>query len=129
MYLGIRTDSPVAELYLYESDTLVAEQSWQADRQLAFGLLTRLEAFLAEHGKTYADITGFFVYQGPGSFTGLRIGLTVMNTFAYAQNVPIVGTVGDLWREEAVTRLVSGENDRMVLPLYGADARITRPRK
>jgi tRNA threonylcarbamoyladenosine biosynthesis protein TsaB len=129
MYLGIRTDSPIAEFYIYESDKLVAEKTWQADRQLALGLLTQLETFLDEQGKTFNDLAGLFVYQGPGSFTGLRIGLTVMNTAAYAQNIPIVGTTGDDWHTAAAARLIAGENDQMVLPHYGAEARITKPRK
>lgn len=129
MYLGIRTESPLAELYIYESNEQVAQKTWQADRQLAFGLLSQLEAFLSEQGKSFDDIKGLFVYQGPGSFTGLRIGLTVMNTMAYAKNIPIVGATGEAWRTHAVGRLIAGENDHTVLPEYGADARITKPRK
>ena len=129
MYLGIRTDSPVAELYLYEGTALKAEKTWQADRQLAHGLLGQLEDFLSEHGATFHDLTGLFVYRGPGSFTGLRIGITVMNTIAYAESIVIIGSEGDGWRDEAVARLKEGENDQIVLPLYGADARITKPVK
>ena len=129
MYLGIRTDSPVAELYLYEGTALKAEKTWQADRQLAHGLLGQLEGFLGEHGATFHDLTGLFVYGGPGSFTGLRIGITVMNTISYAESIAIVGSVGEAWRDEAVARLEQGENDQVVLPLYGADARITKPVK
>lgn len=129
MYLGIRTDSPVAEFYLYESGSFLAEKTWQADRQLAFGLLSQLESFLAEHGKTFDSLDGLFVYRGPGSFTGLRIGLTVMNTIAYAQHIPIVGTTGDTWHTDAAVRLNRGDNDQMVMPFYGAEARITKPKK
>jgi tRNA threonylcarbamoyladenosine biosynthesis protein TsaB len=129
MYLGIRTDSPIAELYIYDDTTPRAEKTWQADRQLAHGLLTQLETFLQENNATFQDLTGLFVYQGPGSFTGLRIGLTVMNTIAYAQKIAIVGSEGDMWREDAVTRLASGESDEIVLPRYGAEPRITKPTK
>jgi tRNA threonylcarbamoyladenosine biosynthesis protein TsaB len=129
MYLGIRTDSTVAELYLYDGTKLRAEKAWQADRQLAHGLLSQLEAFLAEQGVTFHDLSGLFVYRGPGSFTGLRIGITVMNTIAYSETVAIVGGEGEGWREAAIERLDKSENDQVVLPLYGAEARITRPKK
>jgi tRNA threonylcarbamoyladenosine biosynthesis protein TsaB len=129
MYLGIRTDSPVAELYIYDGATLRAEKIWQADRQLAHGLLSQLEIFLQENNATFQDLTGLFVYQGPGSFTGLRIGITVMNTIAYAQKIAIVGSEGDTWRDDAVSRLVGGDSDEIVLPHYGAEARITKPIK
>lgn len=129
MYLGIRTDSPVAELYLYEGTNQLSHETWQADRQLAKQLLGKLESFLAARDKTFSDLTGVFAYQGPGSFTGLRIGLTVMNTTAYALRLPIVGSEGDDWIETSLARLMSSENDEVVLPHYGADPRITQPRK
>ena len=129
MYLGIRTDSPVAELYLYNGADLKAEKTWQADRQLAHGLLSQLENFLHEAGLGFQDLTGLFVYRGPGSFTGLRIGITVMNTIAYAEQIAIVGAEDENWRHMATERLLRGDNDQVVLPRYGADPRITRPVK
>lgn len=130
MILGIRTDAPLAYLTLTRPDgSLVADQQWQADRQLAHGLLGRLEQLLADNGCAWSQITGLVVYRGPGSFTGLRIGITVMNTIAYAQAIPIVGETGDQWRTHGVQRIVAGENDKVVLPEYGAEARITAPRK
>jgi tRNA threonylcarbamoyladenosine biosynthesis protein TsaB len=129
MYLGIRTDSPVAEFYLYERTSRKAEKTWQADRQLAHGLLGQLESFLSDQGITFHDLKGLFVYQGPGSFTGLRIGITVMNTIAYSEGISIIGSEGEAWCDVAVSRLDGGENDQVVLPHYGADPRITKPTK
>jgi len=129
MYLGIRTDSPLAEFYVYEGTTLRAEKTWQADRQLAHGLLGQLETFLSEDGLTFQDLTGLFIFKGPGSFTGLRIGITVMNTIAYSEAIAIVGGQGDGWHLNAATRLARGESDEIVLPEYGADPRITKPKK
>lgn len=129
MYLGIRTDSPIAEFYFYSGTELQAVKSWQADRQLAHGLLGQLENFLSAHGATFHDLDGGFVYRGPGSFTGLRIGITVMNTIAYAESIAIVGGEGEGWREDSLGRLARGENDQIVLPHYGAEPRITKPIK
>ena len=129
MYLGIRTDAPLAEFYLYEGLVKTANKTWQADRQLARGLLGELETFLTEHELVFTDITGLFIYRGPGSFTGLRIGCSVMNTMAYALPAPIVGAVGEQWQTEAVQKLVAGTNEEIVLPLYSSDARITKPKK
>jgi len=129
MYLAIRTDSPQAELYLYDDDRQVAHELWQADRRLALELLGHIEAFLATSGKAFTDLDGLLVYRGPGSFTGLRIGITVMNTISYAQSIAIVGASGDDWLSEGMNKLASNDNDQVVLPEYGADARITRPKK
>ena len=129
MYLGIKTDSPVAELYLFECKHRRADATWQADRQLARELLGRVETFLREHDVSFNDLTGVFVYRGPGSFTGLRIGITVINTIAYANSLQLVGSEGEGWLELAVERLARGDSDEVVLPLYGAEARITKPIK
>lgn len=129
MLLGLKSDGPIAELYLYDGDVLVSETKWEADRELAHGLLKKIDQFLAENDATFEQISGLFAFKGPGSFTGLRIGLTVMNTLAYATALPIVAETGDMWRENAAKRLQNGQNDQIVLPLYGAEARITQPKK
>lgn len=130
MLLGLRSDGPVAELCLYDTNgNVIAEIKWEAGRELAHGLLKKLDEFLKTNGVEMKQLSGLFAFQGPGSFTGLRIGLTVMNTFAYAEGIPIVGETGDDWRAKAVSRLRAGQNDRIVLPFYGAEARITQPKK
>ncbi len=130
MLLGLKTDNPEAELYLYgPTGAVVAEEKWQADRELAHTLLGKIETFLRSHDSSLQGLKGIFVFEGPGSFTGLRIGITVANTLAYALEVPLVGTRGEAWRGEAVEKLVSGVNERVVMPFYGAEARITKPKK
>ena len=98
---------------------------WEAGRTLARGLLK----FLEEKTGDLHDISGIGVMKGPGSFTGLRIGLTVANTLADNLNIPIVGAVGEDWREMALKKLRAGENEKIVMPEYGAVAHITAPRK
>jgi tRNA threonylcarbamoyladenosine biosynthesis protein TsaB len=129
MILYLKTDSPWCELYLRDNNGEMIDGSWQADRQLAKDLLRRVENLLHEHSALWKDLTGLVVFCGPGSFTGLRIGITVMNTIAYAESLPIVGVQGDEWQHDGEARLRAGENDRVVTPEYGREARITKPRK
>ena len=105
------------------------DYEWAAERNLARDMLAYLRYRLAENEASFADISGIGVFRGPGSFTGLRIGLAVLNTIAHEQRIPIVGVTGDVWREECLARLQNGRNDEIVLPEYGAEARITKPRK
>lgn len=105
------------------------DYEWAAERNLACDMPAYLSDRLAENGASFADISGIGVFRGPGSFTGLRIGLAVLNTIAHEQRIPIVGVTGDAWREECLARLQNGRNDEIVLPEYGAEARITKPRK
>ena len=98
---------------------------WEAGRTLAKGLL----AFIQEKVGDVKNISGIGIMRGPGSFTGLRIGMAVANTLADGLGVPIVGETGDSWRESALGRLSSGEDDQVILPFYGGDAHITKPKK
>jgi tRNA threonylcarbamoyladenosine biosynthesis protein TsaB len=128
MILLLDTSTPLCRLSLIDGDWQYGDQ-WQADRQLAHGLLGYLQEQLQKNGKTFSDVSGIGAFRGPGSFTGLRIGLTVLNTIADAQNIPIVGGDGENWQKDVLQRLHGGQNDRIVLPLYGGDAHITKPRK
>ncbi|HET6622422.1 MAG TPA: tRNA (adenosine(37)-N6)-threonylcarbamoyltransferase complex dimerization subunit type 1 TsaB [Candidatus Saccharimonadales bacterium] len=129
MILAIKTATGVAELRLLsrEGQTL-AEADWPADRNLADGLLAHIAKMIKREGAVFSDLTGLVVFKGPGSFTGLRIGITVMNTLSYALDIPIVGAASNNWQKKGLHALKDGHNDRLVLPEYGAEARITPPK-
>lgn len=128
MILLLDTSTPVCKLSLIDGDARF-DTEWQADRTLAKGLLKYITTNLNAHGKAWTDISAIGVYQGPGSFTGLRIGLTVANTIADSQAIPIVGGQGEAWQQDVLAKLQSGKNDQIVLPFYGGEAHITAPRK
>ena len=128
MILLLDTSTPVCKLSFVDGDWRFDDE-WESGRTLAKGLLGYLQKKLAENGKNWKDISGIVAYKGPGSFTGLRIGLTVLNTFADSEGVSIVGVTGENWQVVGLTRLQAGENDMLVMPEYGAEAHITTPRK
>lgn len=103
--------------------------NWNADRKLAKDLLTNINNLLLKNKLTLNDLTGLAVYKGPGSYTGLRIGVTTMNTFADSLEIPIVGSEGENWQQDALKRLNNGANDRVVIPEYGGSPNITKPHK
>lgn len=128
MILLLDTSTPTCRLSMVEGEWRY-DTIWEAGRGLATGLLGFLEQEITFQDKSWNDITGLVVYQGPGSFTGLRIGITVFNTLAYTNKWPIVGTTSEDWRALGLKRLENGENDEIVLPEYGGEANITKPRK
>ncbi len=128
MIICLDTSTPTCHLTMIEGEWRY-DTNWEAGRGLAKGLLGFLENELEFQGKSWKDTTGLVVYKGPGSFTGLRIGITVFNTVAYTNGWPIVGVTGDNWRQAGVIRLEAGDNDKIVLPEYGGEANITQPRK
>ncbi len=129
MIVGIRTESEITVLCLFKDDGTIDKLEWEAHRTLAATIHQKLHELLQRNGGSWRYITGVVCYQGPGSFTGLRIGLTVANALAYGLHASIVGTTGDDWFQQGVKRLGKGEDDQLTLPEYGADAHITKPRK
>jgi tRNA threonylcarbamoyladenosine biosynthesis protein TsaB len=123
--LTIRTDSPEAQIGLYDGTTQLAYEAWPAHRELAATLHLKIAALLKSQDKQLKDVAGIVCFQGPGSFTGLRIGLTVADVLAYGLTLPIVATMGEGWIEKGISRLHAGEDDRIALPHYGAPVHIT----
>lgn len=128
MILLLDTSTPICKLTIVNGEARFTHE-WEANRELANGILQYLDTTLHTYNLNWTSLTGIVVCRGPGSFTGLRIGITVMNTIAQARAVSIVGASGDDWQNEGLRRLESDENDRIVLPEYGGEANITQPRK
>lgn len=129
LILTIRTDKPEAELGLFDDGSKTAYSTWPAHRQLAETIHLKIKELLDSQGLALKNLQGVAVYKGPGSFTGLRIGLSVANTLADSLQIPIAGESGEAWIKQACTRLQKGENERIALPEYGAEPHITKQKK
>ena len=130
MIITVRTDKPLAELSLVQTDgKVIAEYEWHAHRQLADTLLVKIKELLESQHHNFEQVEAIAVFKGPGSFTGLRIGITVVNTLGYSLEKPVIGTTGDDWRQKAIERFKVHDFDAVVMPEYGAEAHITLPKK
>ena len=129
LILTIRTDKPEAEIGLFNDHAKLAYETWSAHRELSNTLHTKIADMLSGKGATFSDLGGILCFKGPGSFTGLRIGITVADAFAYGLTVPVVATMDDDWIDKGIKRLLDGQNDRIVLPHYGAPVHITTQKK
>lgn len=127
--LTIRTDAPEAQIGLYSDEKKLAYVEWQAHRELAETIHQQIKDMLAQQKILLSEVQGLAVYEGPGSFTGLRIGISVANAFADSLNVPIVASTGDDWLKASILSLQTGHNNHVVIPEYGALPNITTPRK
>lgn len=110
MKLYLDTSTPETVLKLNDQ-----EYRYTFANDLAEKLLKFIHDKLQENGKTFQDITEITFMSGPGSFTGLRIGATVVNTLASELNIPLYDH--------------RGEKHPIIIPDYGRPANISKPRK
>jgi tRNA threonylcarbamoyladenosine biosynthesis protein TsaB len=129
MILAIRTDKPEAELYLYQDGKQVDLLTWHAHRELSDTLLLKIDELVDRNDIEKMKLEGIAVFKGPGSFTGLRIGISVANALAYSLNIPVCGGAGDDWITDSLKDINNSSEHSVVMPEYGSGAHITQPRK
>jgi tRNA threonylcarbamoyladenosine biosynthesis protein TsaB len=129
IFLTIRTDKPEAEIGLFNDHQQLAYEIWPAHRELSVTLHKKVSELLAASGESLQTVDGIVGFAGPGSFTGLRIGLTVANALAYSLQRSVVATQGEDWISIGIARLQKGDGDKIALPEYGAPVHITQQKK
>jgi tRNA threonylcarbamoyl adenosine modification protein YeaZ len=87
LLLALDTGSPQVSVALGQGSQVIAERSVEIDRSSG-RLLEMIAEVLAEAGAKPADLGGVLALQGPGSFTGLRIGLATALGLHQALGVP-----------------------------------------
>lgn len=128
MILSIRTDQPEAEIGLFEDGQPMSVVRWQAHKALSKTIHGQIENLLKKTGLGWPDLTGIIGFAGPGSFTGLRIGLSVANTLASTLDIPIVSASGEQWIKDGQALLQKNRGQKMVLPNYGQPPKTTTPK-
>ncbi|MEK7127054.1 MAG: tRNA (adenosine(37)-N6)-threonylcarbamoyltransferase complex dimerization subunit type 1 TsaB, partial [Patescibacteria group bacterium] len=91
LILAINTASSKTAIALLENMEIIAEDSWDAENREAEKLMPAIHNLLKKKNKNYTDIDEIYAIKGPGSFTGLRVGVTVANTLAYLLNCKLFG--------------------------------------
>ncbi len=106
-FLAFDTSGEYAVLALAEEDgTVRAASVFEGHRSLSRRLMGEMDGLLKSHGLTLQDLSALAVGLGPGSFTGVRVGVTTAKTLAQVTGKPLVG-VGTL---DAYAAVWSGED-------------------
>ncbi len=91
MELSIDTASAVASVAVSDEGVLQAEVTWQCRRNHSVELLPTIDRLLTQAGATKEDLAAIFVCNGPGMYTGLRVGVSTAQGLSYALKLPVVG--------------------------------------
>ena len=89
--LGIDTTAEYGSVALVEKDRVVAAATFEGGRKHAVQLFGVVESLLKNMGRALGDMDVFAVATGPGSFTGIRVGLAAVKGWAEGLQKPVVG--------------------------------------
>ena len=120
--LAVETATERASLALWRDGAIAAECRADAGRPTAEVLIPLLDGLLARAGTTLAELDGFAVSVGPGSFTGLRIGIASVKGLAFGTGRPVaaVSTLAALARSAPGPAPVAALLDARRGELYAA---------
>jgi len=89
MYLAIDTFSEILGIAVFDKLHLIVLQEYYRRKPFSEFLIPKLEQILNELSLSIEELEGVIVNRGPGSYTGIRVGVTVAKTLAYSLNIPI----------------------------------------
>jgi tRNA threonylcarbamoyladenosine biosynthesis protein TsaB len=116
LVLAVDTTTPGGSVALLEGETLLGEANVDSAATHSARLLRSIDFLLGAHGRDIQDVDAFAVAAGPGSFTGIRIGIGVIKSLAFASAKP-VAPVSTLL---ALATKLASDGARLVCPLLDA---------
>ncbi|GEL76653.1 tRNA (adenosine(37)-N6)-threonylcarbamoyltransferase complex dimerization subunit type 1 TsaB [Tenuibacillus multivorans] len=87
--LGIDTSNQPMSVAIYQDNQLVSELTVNIKRNHSIQLMPAVQQVMEQAGLKPKDLNEVVVAEGPGSFTGIRIGMTTAKTLAWTLNIPI----------------------------------------
>lgn len=91
LILACDTSGSNCSVALMKDDVILAEYNMNYGKQHSALLMPMIQKIMAETQTTPRELTHLAVNLGPGSFTGLRIGLSVLEAISYALSIPLYG--------------------------------------
>lgn len=129
MLLALDTATRHSGLALFDGQNLIAELNWYSADGQTSELLPRLDAVMHWHGLNPVALSGLAVSLGPGSFTGLRVALSVAKGMALAHDIPLLGiptldatAYPHLFRPQPVCAIIQAGRGRVCWAIYRPEA-------
>jgi tRNA threonylcarbamoyladenosine biosynthesis protein TsaB len=135
LLLALDTSTSTASVALFDGQRVISETTWLAGREHSTRLLVEVESSLARVGRTQRDLGGLVVAHGPGSFTGVRVALSIAKGIAAGLSIPAWG-VSSLevvahaasWSELPVRAVVEAGRQRYATALFSSGRCVGPPR-
>lgn len=89
IYLGIDTSNSPLAIALAKDDTIIIEETLNLKINHSLTAMPAIEEMMAKAKIKPAELTHIAVAEGPGSYTGVRIGLTIAKTLAWSLKIPL----------------------------------------
>lgn len=89
IYLGIDTSNSPLAIALAKDDNILIEETMNLKINHSLTAMPAIEEMMAKAKITPAELTHIAVAEGPGSYTGVRIGLTIAKTLAWSLKIPL----------------------------------------
>jgi len=130
MLLAVDTSTAQVGLALYEESQVLGEMTWTTDRHHTTELAPALSRLLSRCSVTMDMLHALAVAIGPGSFTSLRVGLSLVKGIAFARHLPVIGiqTLGIIAAaqppsEHPLVALLQAGRTRIAFSVYQHDGK------
>ena len=91
MLLAVDTSTAQVGLALYDGAQVIGEYAWRSSQRHTVELAPAISDLLTRCGVTMEDVRALGVALGPGSFTSLRVGLSLVKGLALSRHIPLIG--------------------------------------
>ncbi|MFA7243810.1 MAG: tRNA (adenosine(37)-N6)-threonylcarbamoyltransferase complex dimerization subunit type 1 TsaB [Patescibacteria group bacterium] len=129
LFTDTTSDQTIIALFCKKDFVKIDEIKFESKGMQSELLIFSIDKLLKKHAISKQDIEIIMAVPGPGSYTGLRIGLATLNSMAFALNIPIVGVESPGGKKEiisAFSQIKGSIFDCPVLPKYKYPPKITQ---
>lgn len=119
LILGIETSTEICSVAIGQNGICIAQKSLPVPNGHASLLHQLVDKTLKESNYTLKDLQAIAISMGPGSYTGLRVGVSTTKGYAYALNIPVI-TINTLQSLSAHYLTLYPETNSLLVPMIDA---------
>lgn len=122
--LAIDTSSKICSVSILEDNNVIIENHNDDEKTHSQKLMPLIDETLKQANITLDNIDLLACCQGPGSFTGIRIGISTVKAFADVKNIPIIGVTSleslayNIHSEGLIASIIDAKHDNVYFALY-----------